>query len=281
MSISGEIPFSPEIQHSRETVDRLERGQGRRPRRVRRDGEDWVVESAAGSAAQPMSGKTVLVTGATGGIGKATAEGRARRGARVGVVGRDAQRAESAAADIRARTGARADVFIADMPSLAEMRRLLGAGDQPTFLKISSVSRALMRSPGREPPPRSALPAHHRPKGSPVHTPPAASQAIQRMVTGQRCGTPPVASQRRTHRQRRSPAFARRIRASSRSEFSPSAAGRASCRRRGKPASRSFEYPPSWRTPLFTATRLSRGVAGTTSAVAGLPPSGAARAAPR
>src|SRR2546423_11221794 len=49
-----------------------------------------------------MAGKTVLVTGATGGIGKATAVGLARLGARVAITGRDMARAEAAAADIRA-----------------------------------------------------------------------------------------------------------------------------------------------------------------------------------
>lgn len=72
-----------------------------------------------------MAGKTVLITGGTGGIGKATAIGLARMGARVGIVGRDATRAEAAAADIRATSGNPAvDVFIADMSSLAEVRRL-------------------------------------------------------------------------------------------------------------------------------------------------------------
>ena len=45
-----------------------------------------------------MVGKTVLVTGGTGGIGKATAVGLARLGARVGITGRDITRAEGAAA---------------------------------------------------------------------------------------------------------------------------------------------------------------------------------------
>ena len=49
-----------------------------------------------------MVGKTVLVTGGTGGIGKATAVGLARLDARVGITGRDITRAEAAAADIRA-----------------------------------------------------------------------------------------------------------------------------------------------------------------------------------
>ena len=50
----------------------------------------------------PMAGKVVLITGATGGIGMATAIGLATLGARVGITGRDLTRTEQAAADIRA-----------------------------------------------------------------------------------------------------------------------------------------------------------------------------------
>jgi NAD(P)-dependent dehydrogenase (short-subunit alcohol dehydrogenase family) len=75
-----------------------------------------------------MAGKVVLVTGATGGIGKATAIGLATMGARVGITGRDLIRAEQAAADIRRASGNPAvDVFAADMSSQAEVRRLAGA----------------------------------------------------------------------------------------------------------------------------------------------------------
>ena len=78
----------------------------------------------ADTRTQPMAGKTVLITGGTSGIGKATAEGCARLGARVGIAGRDSRRAESAAADIKASTGGTVDVFVADLSSLAEVRRL-------------------------------------------------------------------------------------------------------------------------------------------------------------
>ena len=75
-----------------------------------------------------MADKVVLVTGATGGIGKATAIGLATMGARVGITGRDVIRAEQAAADIRTASGNPAvDVFAADMRSQAEVRRLAGA----------------------------------------------------------------------------------------------------------------------------------------------------------
>jgi NAD(P)-dependent dehydrogenase (short-subunit alcohol dehydrogenase family) len=72
-----------------------------------------------------MAGKYVLVTGGTGGIGKATATGLAALGARVGITGRDQGRAAAAAADIRAATGSHAvDIFAAGMSSQAQVRRL-------------------------------------------------------------------------------------------------------------------------------------------------------------
>jgi hypothetical protein len=58
MSIAEEIPFSQLIQHSRETVARLEQSQGRRLRLVRRDGADLVLESAGRSEADEQAGLT-------------------------------------------------------------------------------------------------------------------------------------------------------------------------------------------------------------------------------
>jgi NAD(P)-dependent dehydrogenase (short-subunit alcohol dehydrogenase family) len=72
-----------------------------------------------------MAGKTVLVTGGTGGIGRAAAVGLAALGARVGITGRDQARADAAAAAIRRQSGNPAvDVFVGDLSSQTEVRRL-------------------------------------------------------------------------------------------------------------------------------------------------------------
>jgi len=71
-----------------------------------------------------MNGKTVLVTGATGGIGRATALGLATMGAHLAIIGRDRGRTEGAAREIRAAGGGQVDVFVADLSSQSEVRRL-------------------------------------------------------------------------------------------------------------------------------------------------------------
>ncbi len=71
-------------------------------------------------------GKTVVVTGATGGIGRATAHGLALMGAHVIIVGREPQRTEEAAEAIREAAGGKVDAFVADLSSQAQVRRLAG-----------------------------------------------------------------------------------------------------------------------------------------------------------
>jgi retinol dehydrogenase 14 len=73
---------------------------------------------------KPMAGRTVLVTGATSGIGRATALGLARMGAHVAITGRDRGRTEDAASEIRMAGGRDVDVFVADLSSQAQVRRL-------------------------------------------------------------------------------------------------------------------------------------------------------------
>ena len=72
----------------------------------------------------PMAGRTVLVTGGSGGIGRATALGLAGMGADLAIIGRDRGRGEDAAREIRAAGGRRVDLFIADLSSQSEVRGL-------------------------------------------------------------------------------------------------------------------------------------------------------------
>ena len=66
-----------------------------------------------------LSGATVIITGASSGIGRSAALELGRRGARVAVVGRDPGRTRDVAASIDD-----AQAFVADFASLSEVRRL-------------------------------------------------------------------------------------------------------------------------------------------------------------
>lgn len=70
-----------------------------------------------------ISGKKVLITGATDGLGRRTAGELASRGARVLLHGRDPERAAGVAREIGGKTGnGNPDCYIADLASLEQVR---------------------------------------------------------------------------------------------------------------------------------------------------------------
>lgn len=70
--------------------------------------------------------KTCVVTGASAGIGKETALGLARLGARVAIVCRDRDRGAAAVAETRAAGSPRVELFLADLSLQDDVRRLAG-----------------------------------------------------------------------------------------------------------------------------------------------------------
>ncbi|MGC8534096.1 MAG: SDR family oxidoreductase [Rhizomicrobium sp.] len=74
-----------------------------------------------------MQGKTVVITGATSGIGEVAADRLAQRGARIAFIARDRARGEAMLKHLDAIAGHSPHcVFYADMSRLSEMRRVAG-----------------------------------------------------------------------------------------------------------------------------------------------------------
>ena len=98
---------------------------------------------------EPMAGRTVLITGATSGIGRATALGLARVGAHLAITGRDRVRTEDAAREIRAAGGGEVDLFIADLMRALEQdegQKLGGKSAEAARFILKAIDRELDRA---------------------------------------------------------------------------------------------------------------------------------------
>jgi len=74
-----------------------------------------------------MNNKTILITGASAGIGLHSAIGLAKLGAKIVMVGRDAQRTSQAVELVKSQTGNQSvSYLLADLSSLQEVRRFAG-----------------------------------------------------------------------------------------------------------------------------------------------------------
>jgi NAD(P)-dependent dehydrogenase (short-subunit alcohol dehydrogenase family) len=74
-----------------------------------------------------LSGKTILITGSTDGVGRHVALALGAAGAKVLIHGRDRQRGQAVVETLRNAGNAGAQLYLADLASLAETRRLAEA----------------------------------------------------------------------------------------------------------------------------------------------------------
>ena len=103
------------------------------------------MELNAGCADRPtgMTNKTCLITGATSGIGRATALALAGMGARLVLVARDRTRGEDTCAEIRRQTAnQQVELMLADLASQQSIRALAAAyvaSDRPLHVLINNA----------------------------------------------------------------------------------------------------------------------------------------------
>ncbi len=100
-----------------------------------------------------LQGTTVLVTGATAGIGRACAEQFAAAGARLAICGRRASRLEALAKELSERHGADVHAFPLDVRGLAQVEKALAsfpAGFRDIDILVNNAGLALGMEPVQE-----------------------------------------------------------------------------------------------------------------------------------
>ncbi len=118
---------------------------------VRRRLPTWPADPSPGA----LEGRTAAVTGATSGLGTATAEGLARLGARVLLVVRDEGKGAGTARDLERRVpGAQVAVEVCDLADLDDVRRFADESD------VDHLD-VLVHNAGAMPPEWTASPQGH------------------------------------------------------------------------------------------------------------------------
>lgn len=100
--------------------------------------------SADVKSSKMMSGKTVIVTGANSGIGRATAAGIVTLQGRVIMACRDVSRAEEAARELRQETGADSAQLVVKQLDLASIKSIHTFCND--IIKVAAVWRILIKS---------------------------------------------------------------------------------------------------------------------------------------
>jgi len=107
-----------------------------------------LVAGKACPSTASMTGKTAVLTGASSGIGKATALELARRGARVIMACRDVRKAERAVQDIRRHTSSgQLIVLKLDLASLQSVRDFAARVCQEKYIHVLINNAGVYRHP--------------------------------------------------------------------------------------------------------------------------------------
>ena len=150
--VTDDFLLAPRLAHHRHCP----RPHGRSGIHQDRPGDPSPPAHVAGRpATRRMVGKTAIVTGATSGLGVATAEGLARLGAAIRLVVRDVAKGEGVREEILQRvTGSDVSVDRCDLGDLDDVRRFVAELDAPTL-------DIVVHNAGVMPPKRTESPQGH------------------------------------------------------------------------------------------------------------------------